>query len=124
MHRTRSRSRTSARARSGHVIVSYATRDDAYNGEVFVAKGRQISRPFALAAGDAVHLAWKEFDGERTTIEVMTSSDEGETWSPPRSVAETWGTSDHPLLVSNAKAVFLSWLTQAEGYRLVPLNVP
>jgi hypothetical protein len=54
----------------------------------------------------------------------MTSSDEGETWSPPRSVAETWGTSDHPLLVSNAKAVFLSWLTQAEGYRLVPLNVP
>jgi hypothetical protein len=66
---------------------------------------------------------WKEFDGERTTVEVMTSSDGGETWSPRRSIAETRGASDHPLLVSNAKTVFLSWLTQAEGYRLVPLNV-
>ena len=31
---------------------------------------------------------------------------------------------NHPLLVSNTKAVFLSWLTQGEGYCLVTLDMP
>jgi hypothetical protein len=29
---------------------------------------------------------------------------------------------DHPLLVSDGKRAFLSWLTAAEGYRLLPLG--
>jgi hypothetical protein len=114
---------TAGRARQG---VFYARSVDG--GKTFSeplqlgAKDRQISRPFTLADGSAVYLVWKEFDGERTAVHVMTSRDGGETWSPPRAAAETRGASDHPLLVSNAKTVFLSWLTQAEGYRLVPVT--
>jgi hypothetical protein len=116
---------TAGRARQG---VFYARSTDA--GKTFSdplalgAKDRHISRPFVFVATDAVHLVWKEFDGERTMIAVMTSGDGGETWSAPRSAADTRGASDHPLLVSKAKTVFLSWLTQREGYRLVPLNGP
>jgi hypothetical protein len=116
---------TAGRAQQG---VFYARSTDG--GKTFSeplllgATGRQISRPFVLASANVVYLAWKEFDGERTTVEVMISDDGGGSWPSPHSVADTRGASDHPLLVSNTKAVYLSWLTQGEGYRLVPLNGP
>jgi hypothetical protein len=80
------------------------------------------SRPFLLAAHDSVWLAWKEFDGERTTVLMMVSRDAGRTWSNPKAVAQTNNASDHPLLVTNGTQVFLSWQTRAEGYRLLPLE--
>jgi hypothetical protein len=80
------------------------------------------SRPFVLAGPHGLALAWKEFDGERTTVKVMTSLDDGETWSKPKSVAETSDTSDHPLLVSDGKRTYLSWMTKANGYRFIPIE--
>jgi hypothetical protein len=67
-------------------------------------------------------LVWKEFDGEQTTVDAMISRDEGITWSVPRVVARTTDASDHPLLVSDGQRVFLSWMTRADGYRLLPLE--
>ena len=83
---------------------------------------RQNSRPYVLAEPDAVTLAYKTFDGERTTFEVMTSRDSGASWSTPREAAATTDDSDHPQLLSNGKRVYLSWLTRKEGYRLIPLE--
>jgi hypothetical protein len=83
---------------------------------------RNPSRPFLLAAHDSLWLAWKEFDGERTTVLTMISRDAGRSWSGPKAVAETGNASDHPLLVTNGTQVFLSWQTRAEGYRLLPLE--
>ncbi|MEI9902165.1 MAG: sialidase family protein [Hyphomicrobium sp.] len=83
---------------------------------------RQISRPFVLADGDAVYLAYKTFDGERTTIDVMVSHDAGKSWSRPWTAAVTAADSDHPQLVSDGRAVYLSWLSRKEGYRLIPLE--
>jgi hypothetical protein len=80
------------------------------------------SRAYLLAAADALWLTWKEFDGERTTVLTMTSLDVGRTWSSPRIVAQTSDASDHPLLATNGKQVFLSWQTRAEGYHLLPLE--
>jgi hypothetical protein len=80
------------------------------------------SRPFLLAAHDLLWLAWKEFDGERTTVLMMVSRDAGRSWSDPKAVAQTGDASDHPLLVTNGTQVFLSWQTRAEGYRLLPLE--
>ena len=40
---------------------------------------RQMSRPYVLAGADGVYLAYKTFDGERTTIEVKSSRDGGKT---------------------------------------------
>lgn len=83
---------------------------------------RQFSRPYVLAGPDAVYLAYKAFDGQRTSIEIMTSRDAGVSWSAPRAVAETLDASDHPLLISDGRTAYLSWLSRKEGYRLIPLK--
>ena len=86
------------------------------------APDRQTSRPQVLAVPDGLWLAWKEFDGERTTVMAENSRDAGRTWTAPRPVAQTGDASDHPLLVSDGRHAFLSWQTQNEGYRLLPLE--
>jgi BNR/Asp-box repeat len=88
-------------------------------------KEHTLSRPDVLTIGDNVWLAWKEFDGKRTTVGTMVSHDNGTTWSAPQVVAATSERSDHPLLVSDGHGPFLSWLTRQDGYRLVALeNTP
>jgi hypothetical protein len=86
------------------------------------SKDAQTSRPYVLASGGTVYLAYKSFDGSETSIELMTSRDSGKTWSKPRAVAVTSDASDHPLLVANQTQAYLSWLTLKEGYRLIPLE--
>ena len=83
---------------------------------------RNPSRPFVLASAGVVWMVWKEFDGEHTTVNVMDSHDHGKTWSVPKALAQTSDASDHPLLVSNGQRVFLSWMTRADGYRLLPVE--
>lgn len=83
---------------------------------------RQPARPYVLAAGKAVHLVWKEFDGTKASVRWQISNDSGRTWSAARIVADTADASDHPLLVAYKEQVYLSWLTKNEGYRLLPLG--
>lgn len=83
---------------------------------------RSPSRPFVLAATGTVWMVWKEFDGEQTTVNLMASRDDGKSWSAPKALAQTSDASDHPLLVSDNGRVFLSWMTRADGYRLLPLE--
>ena len=80
------------------------------------------SHPYIAAAGDALYLVWKHFDGERTTVRLVVSRDQGASWSPGRVVADTVDASDHPLLVSRGGAVWLSWHTGREGLRIIPLD--
>jgi hypothetical protein len=83
---------------------------------------RQPSRPSLLANGPALHLVWKEFDGDKVAVRWQVSRDSGRQWSPARTVAETADASDHPLLVADKQRAYLSWLTKNEGYRLIPLG--
>jgi hypothetical protein len=83
---------------------------------------RNPTRPYVLATKDATTMVWKEFDGERTTVMLMQSRDDGQTWSKPKAIVSTGDTSDHPLLVSNGKRIFLSWMTKADGYRFQPIG--
>lgn len=83
---------------------------------------RQPARPYLLAKDRALHLVWKEFDGQKSLVRWQVSTDSGRQWSPARTVAETADASDHPLLVADARHVYLSWLTRIEGYRLIPLE--
>jgi len=114
---------TDGKARQG---LFYARSTDA--GRTFstpMAIGdndRQPSRPFVLAAAGRLWLAWKEFDGEQSTVNLMTSRDGGVNWSTVKTVARTAEASDHPLLVSDGRHVFLSWLTHNEGYRMTALE--
>src|SRR6266436_5022477 len=78
---------------------------------------RNPARPYVLAGPRGTAVAWKEFDGEKTTVNLMTSHDDGETWSTPKTISSTMDTSDHPLLVSDGRRTYLSWMTKADGYR-------
>jgi len=80
------------------------------------------SHPYLLAVKGALWLAWKEFDGEKTSAWIMVSRNDGNSWSAPRRIAQTAETSDQALLVSNGLDVFVSWLTKREGYRLLALE--
>jgi hypothetical protein len=83
---------------------------------------RNPTRPFVLSGPRGTTMVWKEFDGEKTTVNLMTSHDDGNSWSKPTVVATTTDTSDHPLLVSDGHKTFLSWMTKADGYRFLPIG--
>ncbi len=80
-----------------------------------------LSRPFVLASGTTIRLAWKAFDGDKTSVMVMTSRDAGATWDAAKPVATTAKASDHPILMEDAGHAALSWQT-GEGYHLIPLE--
>jgi Neuraminidase (sialidase) len=83
---------------------------------------RNPSNPYLISVGNQLWLAWKEFDGTKTTVPVMRSTDGGRTWSEPKMVANTADQSDHPVLVANGSQAFLSWQTRDEGFRFFPLE--
>lgn len=71
----------------------------------------------SLANQDGVlYMVWKGFDGMGTQLQLMTSTDEGRTWSEAQTLYTTEQASDHPLLVTSADGVWLSWLTAEHGY--------
>ena len=81
-----------------------------------------LSRPYVAAVPGAIWLAWKEFDGESSSVMVRVSHDDGATWSQPRRAAKTSDASDHPILVSDGHRVYLSWMTKMEGYHFQELG--
>jgi hypothetical protein len=80
------------------------------------------SRPQIIAGPQGTAMIWKEFLGEKTTINLMTSRDDGESWSTPKVISSTTDASDHPLLVSDGQRSYLSWMTKADGYRFEPIE--
>jgi hypothetical protein len=114
---------TSGKARKG---LFYARSSDG--GAHFTAPlpvgdaSRRSARPYLAASGNTVRLVWKEFDGEKTGVWLMVSGNDGESWTEPQEIAATADASDHPLLVSDGRQTFLSWLTHSEGFRLIPLG--
>jgi hypothetical protein len=83
---------------------------------------RAPSRARVLATPGSVWVAWKEFDGTTATIRGMRSVDGAKSWSPVRTLAETRGASDQPILIAKGDQPYLSWLTHDEGYRLIALG--
>ena len=93
---------TNGKARKG---LFYARSDD--EGRTFSdplplgRSDRNPTRPYVLTGPHGTTMVWKEFDGEKTTVNAMISHDEGKSWSKPSAIATTTDTSDHPLLVSD-----------------------
>jgi hypothetical protein len=83
----------------------------------------QAGHPYVASSGHRVVIVWKEFAANASQIRMLASSDDGHTWSPPATIASTQGGSDFPLLLSRDGAIYLSWLTANEGYRLTPIGI-
>jgi len=114
---------TQGSARTGVFYASSSNQGETYSGPQRIgAENANVSRPYLLAMDQSVWLVWKEFDGIKTSIYLKQSQNDGKNWSNPRVIASTTGYSDHPLLVSQGKEVYLSWLTRDDGYQMLLLN--
>ena len=80
------------------------------------------AHPDVLALGARVFLTWKEFDGTSTVLRIRASNDGGRSWDAARTLARTRGGSDHPFLISRGADAFVSWATDDDGYRLLPVS--
>lgn len=90
----------------------------------FGTPGRLPSHPDILARGKQVILTWTEFDGDKTYLVVMQSSNGGQTWLQPQTVAESKTSTDFPFLLASNEDVFVSWNSKKEGYRLIRIAPP
>lgn len=114
---------TDGKTRSGLFYAREAGQGAPFSApQAFGDAERAPSHPQVLALGSDVARAWKEFDGERTAIMMQRSNNDGEKWTPPEAIATTTDTSDHPILLSRNGKIYLSWLTKADGYRLMPIS--
>lgn len=81
------------------------------------------SHPQVMTAAGQLYYVWQRFDGSKTHLLISQSANNGLDWLPPRSIASTSGSSDHPLLVGDQQQGYVSWLTD-QGYQLLPLQQP
>jgi len=114
---------TNGRARKGLFYASSRDGGKTFSDPLPIGQAdRAPSRPFVLAGQQGAALVWKEFDGDRTVVNLMVSRDDGRTWSRPRTLASTTDASDHPLLVSDGRRTYLSWMTKADGFHFQPIE--
>ncbi len=114
---------TQGSARSGTFYARSSDQGRHYSAPRALGNAQaQPGRPYLLAHGEAIWLVWKEFDGKRAAIFMQYSGNDGITWTQPSMVAASVGYSDHPLLIEHENIVFLSWMTAAQGYRLIEIG--
>jgi hypothetical protein len=72
--------------------------------------------PFLAELDQKLFLVWKGFNGKETLLNLITSSDDGVSWSDPITLLTTEKGSDYPLLIKNSDSLFLSWHSDEFGY--------
>jgi len=72
--------------------------------------------PSLAQHGEELFLVWKGFNGVSTQLQLMRSTNNGESWTTTETLLTTGQASDHPLLISNDDGVYLSWSTEEYGY--------
>ncbi len=111
---------TSGAARKGLFYARSSDRGATFSEPRPIGDAARVpSRPSVLAQGRRVVLVWKEFDGKMATLVAQTSVDGGANWFPPRQVAATAGDSDSPILIARHDQALVSWMSEADGYRLM-----
>lgn len=80
---------------------------------------RQASHPTLHAAGRNVAIAWLEFDGQRQLLTAMRSTDGGQQWSAPATLAEASGAVDYPHWVSLGGVLHVVWHTAERGIEVL-----
>lgn len=112
-----------AAPRSGLFYAHSADQGSSFSAPLgFGNEAAQAGHADILSRANSLFIVWKEFDGSATTIRMMRSDDNGQSWQAPQGVATTASASDHPLLVADRHRVYLSWNSAQEGYRLIALG--
>jgi hypothetical protein len=75
-----------------------------------------------LANSDRVALVWREFNGEQTSIAGMISTDRGQSWPAPRTLASTESAADYPFLLTDGGKFYVSWFAEDSGYQLIGMD--
>lgn len=88
-------------------------------GQISVGGPRAAHADIASAAG-RLGIVWKEFDGERTNLYAMLSSDGGKSFRT-LPLAATAGGSDQPRIIRRQATLFAFWRTENEGFRVIEL---
>lgn len=78
--------------------------------------------PYLAKSEESLYLVWKGFTGRETLLNIITSENDGESWSEPTTLISTGEASDHPLFVKKDDEVFLSWHTQEYGHIFININ--
>lgn len=113
---------TNGKTRKGLFYASSADGGKSFSSpQKFGDNSKAPSHAAIIFSKGKLYRVWKEFDGATTSILVEASKDSGKSWSVPHVVATTAETSDHPELITGQSGAYLSWLSKAEGYRLLPL---
>lgn len=113
---------SNAPERRGLFYANSPDRGKSFSGPMSFGNFKaQAAHPTVLSLGKIAFIAWKEFDGETTSINLIQSGDGGKLWSEPKIIASTADTSDHPMLIGTGEKAYLSWNTVKEGYRLIAL---
>ncbi len=78
--------------------------------------------PYLAKSKESLYLVWKGFTGSETLLNIISSENDGESWSEPTTLISTDEASDHPLFVKKDDEVFLSWHTQEYGHIFININ--
>lgn len=119
-------------SKSGDYHMSWFTNGDLHQGtyygrfsftdkqphDVFQVDGNPgAGHPFLAESGDTLYLVWKGFDGSQSLINLITSTDDGKSWSDPLTLFTTTEASDYPLIVKHdQEGLYLSWQSDEFGY--------
>lgn len=78
--------------------------------------------PDLVEVNDVLYLVWKGFDGKSSTLKLIKSYDNGQSWAAPESLFSTEQASDYPLLVRSGDKLYLSWHSDEFGYQFKALT--
>ena len=84
--------------------------------------GAAASHPHVQTLGQQVAIVWQEFDGKHNTLKLIKSNDAGKTWTTPEVIANAAEGVDTPFLISDGKAIYVSWQVQQQDYQLRKIN--
>jgi hypothetical protein len=83
--------------------------------------GKSAKHPHVAVKGPQVAIAWQEFDGSNTSINLLLSFDGGNHWSAPKQIGQTAETADYAFLVAGNDGIYLSWQTH-QGFRFKAIS--
>lgn len=79
------------------------------------------SHPDIIVLNKKVIIAWKEFDGEQTTLHLKVSVDRGKSWINKTTPLSSYSKSGYPKLITNQSDIFLSWTSKDLGHQFIKL---